>query len=182
MVWLLVFVLTLLLLAPLLLALFVSRRHGAAGLLVVFGILLIILGAIVTGWQHLVMATAVVAVLVLGVLVLFQRIPPLKALSGVLGGFLLLFPCIWLALRLGEVFLLEERPLSIPSLSHFPNHLEFSMPTEVCWPAFFCAAGLAGLVAARFLEGRMKVPVVFLCILVLLYFAPQWLELLRFRS
>lgn len=85
--------------------------RAAAAILAVTGLFLVS----VLLWRQVLIALTVLALFALALGVLFQRVPPSKAIRAAVAALFLIFALTWLTLRLGEAFLFapQDQPFSL---------------------------------------------------------------------
>ena len=125
---------------------------GAAGLLVVSVLL----------WRHLLTALTIAALFALALGVLFQKVPPSKAMGAALAALLLVFAFTWLTLRLNEVFLLGPREQPFSLVQQWLENASVQVGgLGGLDSTLLLVVGLAALAAGALLEARVRALAVF---------------------
>ncbi len=132
--------------------------RAAAAVLAVAGLFLVS----VFMWRQVLIALTVLALFALALGVLFQRVPPSKAIGAAIAALFLIFALTWLTLRLGEAFLFapQDQPFSL--CRHWRDSPP--IPMEVLSgldSSLFLILGLATLAAGTLLKSWARALAVF---------------------
>ncbi len=132
-------------------------------------------------WKETLLAIAIIAVTLLAVAVMFQKVPMAKAVQGAVVGFLLIFAFSWLAFTLADVFLYGKTDVSFMPAVFSDRTWHFDIEGEL-QPALACAVGVAAIVVAGLLPAKARAFLSFPGLILILCFGPQFLETISYSN
>lgn len=160
MLWILTFVLVLTVAVAATAALLGVRRAATFAILGAAGIVGLVAG-IILAWRYVVVAVAIGGVSILALAVMYQKVPPVKAIVSALAAFVLFFVFSWLALQLAEPFLFHRESQLFELVERWQWHSPDWHAIFAKYDSLGIPAGLALLFSAAFIRGGWRTLAVF---------------------